>query len=275
MYLQGQNGGDVYIVGQSGEALIQGEADADLTVSGGDASSGAAGDLVLKGGNGGASGASGAVVVKGGNGGSADGNVQIMSADDEAIATFTATASAVDHFEFHNGTGGVELHSEGTTTDVNITLAPKGDGLVIAPSGYDMSSGGNKAFATKDYVDGAAAGSVDFGVRRVSFAANGSSSFTVGTVANVSGKTYYVAKVTVKVTTAFVGADELVISDGSNTLVGANDVDLSEGGIYMIDLGYENATSGGATISASIQNGGSSASPSTGNVIVTAEYNQV
>ena len=275
MYLQGQNGGDVYIVGQSGEALIQGEADADLTVSGGDASSGAAGDLVLKGGNGGASGASGAVVVKGGNGGSADGNVQIMSADDEAIATFTATASAVDHFEFHNGTGGVELHSEGTTTDVNITLAPKGDGLVIAPSGYDMSSGGNKAFATKDYVDGAAAGSVDFGVRRVSFAANGSSSFTVGTVANVSGKTYYVAKVTVKVTTAFVGADELVISDGSNTLVGANDVDLSEGGIYMIDLGYENATSGGATISASIQNGGSSASPSTGNVIVTAEYKQV
>ena len=133
MYLQGQNGGDVYIVGQSGEALIQGEADADLTVSGGDASSGAAGDLVLKGGNGGASGASGAVVIKGGNGGSADGDVQIMSADDEAIATFTATASAVDYFEMHNGTGGVELHSEGTSADVNITLAPKGDGLVLAP----------------------------------------------------------------------------------------------------------------------------------------------
>ena len=68
MYLQGQNGGDVYIVGQSGEALIQGEDDADLTVSGGDSSTGAAGDLVLKGGNGGA-GASGAVVIKGGNGG--------------------------------------------------------------------------------------------------------------------------------------------------------------------------------------------------------------
>ena len=38
MYLQGQAGGDVFIVGQSGEALIQGEDDADLSVSGGDAS---------------------------------------------------------------------------------------------------------------------------------------------------------------------------------------------------------------------------------------------
>ena len=85
MYLQGQNGGDVYIVGQSGEALIQGEADADLTVSGGDSSSGAAGDLVLKGGNGGAAGISGHVVIKGGNGGATDGDVQIVSADDEEI----------------------------------------------------------------------------------------------------------------------------------------------------------------------------------------------
>ena len=35
-----------------------------------------------------------------------------MSADDEAIATFTATASAVDYFEMHNGTGGVELQQK-------------------------------------------------------------------------------------------------------------------------------------------------------------------
>jgi len=138
-----------------------------------------------------------------------------------------------------------------------------------------MSAGAGTAFVTKDYVDGSTAGSVDFGVRRVSFAANGGSSFTVGTVSNVAGKTYYVSKVTVKVTTAFVGADELVITDGTNTLVDTTDVDLSEGGIYVIDLGYENATAGGSTISAAIQNGGSSASPTTGNVIVTAEFKQM
>ena len=275
MYLQGQNGGDVFIVGQSGEALIQGEADTDLTVAGGDSSAGAAGDLILKGGNGSANGDSGAVIIKGGNGGSTDGNVQVKGADDTAIATFVETASAADGFTMTNGTGSVNLAATGTSTDANIVLNPKGDGLVLAPSGYDMSAGAGEAFVTKDYVDSSTAGSVDFGVRRVSFAANGSASFTVGTVSNVAGKTYYVSKVTVKVTTAFVGADELVITDGTNTLVDTTDVDLSEGGIYVIDLGYENASAGGSTISAAIQNGGSSASPTTGNVIVTAEFKQL
>ena len=93
MYLQGQGGGDVFIVGQSGEALIQGEDDTDLTVAGGDASGGDAGDLIIKGGNGTGGNASGAVVIKGGNGGSADGNVQIKGADDTAIATFVETGS--------------------------------------------------------------------------------------------------------------------------------------------------------------------------------------
>lgn len=274
MYLQGQNGGDVFIVGQSGEALIQGEADTDLTVSGGDSSTGLAGDLVLKGGNGSANGDSGAVIIKGGNGGSTDGNVQVLGADDTAIATFVETASAADNFVMTNGTGGVELSAAGSSADVNITLAPKGDGLVVAPAGYDMSAGSGEAFVTKSFVEGTTAGSDDR-VLRTAFAANGGSSFTVGTVQNVGGKTYYVSKVTVKVTTAFVGADELTITDGTNTLVGTNDVDLSEGGIFMIDLGYENATAGGASITANIGNGGSVASPSTGNVIVTAEYKQM
>ena len=275
MYLQGQNGGDVFIVGQSGEALIQGEADTDLTVAGGDSSTGAAGDLILKGGNGSANGDSGAVIIKGGNGGSTDGNVQVLGADETAIATFIETASAADNFSLTNGTGSVQLAGVGSSTDVNMVLAPKGDGLILAPSGYDMSGASEgHALVTKDYVDSSTAGSDDR-VLRTAFAANGGSSFTVGSVANVAGKSYYVSKVTIKVTTAFVGADELTISDGTNTLVGTNDVDLSEGGIFMIDLGYENATAGGATLTASIGNGGSAASPTTGNVIVTAEYKQI
>ena len=123
LYLQGQNGGDVFPVGQSGEALLQGENDTDPTVAGGDSSAGAAGDLVLKGGNGSANGASGSVIIKGGNGGSADGNVQVLGADDSAIATFVETASAADNFVFTNGTGGSELAAAGSSADVNITLA--------------------------------------------------------------------------------------------------------------------------------------------------------
>ncbi len=274
MYLQGQNGGDVFIIGQSGEALIQGESDTDLTVAGGDSSAGNAGDLVLKGGNGSANGISGSVIVKGGNGGSTDGNVQVKSADDTAIANFVDSGTAVDYAEIKNGTGGIELSAAGTSADINVTLSPKGDGIILAPSNYDMSGAADEALATKEYVDSVTSGSDDK-VKRVSFAANGSSSFTVGDIADVSGKTYYVSKVIAKVTTAFVGADELVVSDGTNNIMGVNDADLSEGGIYVVDLGYETATTGGATLTASIQNGGSAASPTTGNVIVTVEYKQI
>jgi hypothetical protein len=274
MYLQGQAGGDVFIVGQSGEALIQGEDDTDLTVGGGDASAGAAGDLILKGGNGTGGNASGSTIIKGGNGGASDGNVQIKGADDTAIATFVETASATDSLTVTNGTGGVELAMAGGT-NVNMTLAPKGSGIILAPSGYDMSSAADESLATKEYVDSQSATSGSSGTRRVSFTANGTSSFQVGTMANTSGKTYYVSRVLVKVTTAFTGADELVVSDGTNTLMATTDADLSEGGLYIVDLGFENATTGGATITATIQNSGASASPSVGACIVTAEYKQI
>jgi len=274
LYLQGQGNGDVFIVGASGEALIQGENDTDLTVGGGDSSSGNAGDLVLKGGNGTGGNTSGAVVIKGGNGGASDGNVQIKGADDTAIATFVETASATDSLQVSNGTGGVELAMIGGT-NVNMNLAPKGSGLVLAPSGYDMSSGVDHALASKGYVDDKAATSGSSGTRRVSFAANGSSSFTVGTMANIAGRTYFVSRVLVKVTTAFVGADELIVSDGSNTLMTTTDADLSEGGLYIVEQGFDAATAGGATITATIQNGGASASPSTGAMVVTVEYKQV
>jgi len=274
LYLQGQGTGDVFIVGNSGEALIQGEDDTDLTVGGGDSASAAGGDLVLKGGNGSASGVSGAVIIKGGNGGASDGNVQIKGADDTAIATFVETASATDSLTVTNGIGGVELSMAGGT-NVNMTLAPKGSGMILAPVGYDMSGAAASSLSTKAYVDSKASESGSSGTRRVSFTANGSSSFTVGTMANIAGKAYYVSRVMAKVTTAFTGADELIVGDGTNTLMATTDADLSEGGLYIVDLGFETATAGGATITGTIQNGGASASPSVGAVIVTVEYKQI
>jgi hypothetical protein len=53
------------------------------------------------------------------------------------------------------------------------------------------------------------------------------------------------------------------------------DADLSEGGLYIVDLGFDAATTGGATITGTLQNGGASASPTVGAIIVTAEYKQI
>jgi hypothetical protein len=94
-------------------------------------------------------------------------------------------------------------------------------------------------------------------------------------MANIAGKTYYIKRITAKVSTAFVGCDELIVSDGTTNLMTTTDADLSEGGLYIVDLGFDVATAGGATLTGTLQNGGASASPTTGAIIVTAEYKQI
>lgn len=274
MYLQGQNGGDVFLVGNAGEAVLQGEDDNDLTVSGGNSALAEAGDLVLKGGNGTATFASGDVVLKGGNGGSSDGKVQVLGAQDTLIATFVETsASATDSLEIKNGTGGVTLEAVGGT-NVNLTLSPKGTGEVVLTAGTDITGGTDMAVANKKYVDDEIA-KVGDNFIRTSFTASSIAGFDVGAIKNVAGKTYYVARVSIKITTAFVGCDEIVISDGVTDLVTALDTDMSEAGFFIIDQGYETATAGGSTISATFGNGGTPVSPATGAVVIGVEYKQV
>ncbi len=77
---------------------------------------------------------------------------------------------------------------------------------------------------------------------RSTFTANSSaSSFTVGTVPNVSNRTYYVDKVVIKVGTAFSGGSFnhiLVKENGGSgtTLVAADDADGATQGTYIVEL---------------------------------------
>ena len=97
----------------------------------------------------------------------------------------------------------------------------------------------------------------------------------MGDIKNVAGKDYYVKSVTIKILTAFVGCDEITVSDGANDLVTALDVDMSEAGLFIIEQGYENTTAQAATITATLGNGGSSASPTVGQAIVSVEYKAI
>jgi hypothetical protein len=284
MYLQGQDGGDVFLVGQAGEAVLQGDDDTDLTVSGGVSVAGDAGDLVLKGGNGTSNGISGDVVIKGGTGGATEGKVQVYGSKDTLIATFVETSdSAVDSLEIKNGIGGVELAAVGTSAEANLVLAPKTadntngtGGMVMLPAGthIDFDNSDDMVVSTKKYVDDEIA-KVGDNFLRVDFSANGGSQFTVGNIKDVAGKLYYVKSVTIKILTAFVGCDEITVSDGANDLVSTIDVDMSEAGLYIIEQGYENTTAQNATITATLGNGGSSASPTVGRAIVSVEYKAI
>ena len=283
MYLQGQDGGDVFLVGQSGEAVLQGDDDTDLTVSGGVSVAGDAGDLVLKGGNGSPTFASGDVIIKGGTGGTTEGKTQVYGSNDTLITTFVETAdTATDSLEIKNGTGGIELAAVGGT-EVNLVLAPKTadksngtGGMVMLPAGteIDFDNSDDMVVSTKKYVDDEIAKVGDNFLRK-DFTANSSSTFTIGNIKDVAGKDYYVKSVTIKITTAFVGCDEITVSDGTNTLVSPLDVDMSETGLFIIEQGYENTTAQNATITATLGLGGSTVSPATGDAIISVEYKAI
>ena len=281
LYIQGQNGGDVFLVGQSGEAVLQGDDDTDLTVSGGNSDATNAGDLILKGGNGGAAGISGDVIIKGGLGGATAGKTQVLGATDTLIATFVETATATDSLEIKNGIGGIELAAVGGT-EVNLVLAPKTTsangtgGMVMLPANtvIDFDNSDDMVVSTKKYVDDEIAKVGDNFIRK-DFTATGPSSFTVGNIKDVAGKDFYVKSVTIKITTAFQGCDEITVSDGANTFVSPLDVDMSETGLYIIEQGYEDSSLKGATITATLGNSGSSASPTVGRAIVSVEYKAI
>jgi hypothetical protein len=98
------------------------------------------------------------------------------------------------------------------------------------------------AFATEAYTDTKVADKNSFVVR-----ANIGTSGAIGTIANVNGKTYYVSRVTVKVTSAY---DATVsISDGANTLMTAAEIEENVVGTYVAELPFATATTKGSTIS--------------------------
>lgn len=65
---------------------------------------------------------------------------------------FDADNAEID-FDAMTLTNVSKLSSAGTNTNDDLILEPTGTGLVVAYSGYDMSSGPDYSFVTKDYVD--------------------------------------------------------------------------------------------------------------------------
>ena len=118
---------------------------------------------------------------------------------------------------------------------------------------------------------------------RNTFTANSSdTTFDIGTVPNVSARTYYADKIVLKVTTAFAGDsfNHILVKEngGSGTvLVTADDAEGAEAGTYVIELDGSFALTKNASIQVQfVQANGSTASAVTsGAVTATAHYNWV
>ena len=118
---------------------------------------------------------------------------------------------------------------------------------------------------------------------RSTFSADSSNtSFTVGTVPNVSTRTYYADKIVIKVGTAFSGGSFnhiLVKENGGSgtTLVAADDADAATAGTYIIELdGDATLTKNAGVVVEFLQSDGLTASTTTaGSMTATVHYKYV
>jgi hypothetical protein len=277
LVLKGQGDGVVVISeAAGGNSLVMGDDNMDLTVSGGAANSGNAGDAIIKGGNGAASNTSGDVIIRGGTGGSAEGKVKINDSSNNEIALFERTASAVNEISITNAatSNAPTISSTGDDTHISLALSPKGNGVVNVPAGYESKTITDDTLVTKAWVNANVVTDTDDLTLRAAIT-SGATTSTIGAMPNAGSTTYYVAKVIVHVTTAFSGAsiDHVTLSDGTTTWVANADADITTAGTYVIDLPFATATAGGATFTLAYLNSGASAvTPTAGAGIVTVEY---
>lgn len=141
--------------------------------------------------------------------------------------------------------------SFGTLTDSGETIAvtkfvDEGDGI----SNNDNDTTLPTSAAVKDYVDNNGGDGLTL---RASFTADSSdNSFNVGTVPNVSGRTYYASRVILNVTTLLAGAsvDGMLVQDNAgtgNTLAAHTTNDVAVG-TYVIDLPFASALTKNAAV---------------------------
>ena len=118
---------------------------------------------------------------------------------------------------------------------------------------------------------------------RSTFTANSSdSSFDIGTVPNVSGRTYYANKIVLKVGTGFSGGsfNHILIKENAgagNTIVASADADAATAGSYIIELDGDDSLTKNAAVTVQFkQSNGSTASvPTAGAITASVHYNWV
>jgi len=169
--------------------------------------------------------------------------------------------------------------SFGTLTDSGESIAitkfvDEADGIASNDNDTTLPT----SAAVKDYVDNN--GGDGLLLRSAISADSSSSSFDVGTVPNVSSRTYYANKLVIKVGTAFSGGSVNAIKitengTGGDTLVAVDDADATTLGTYVVELDGEQTLTKNAAISVSfVQSDGTTAAiPTAGAMTVSVHYN--
>ena len=225
-----------------------------------------------------------------GNSGSASGDAGIIIERGDDNNVFIGWDESADQVQIATTTATGASSGDLTLTDANlkagtITYASLSDGAITITAFVDednMASNSATLVPTqqsvKAYVDSQVVAQDD-GIVRATITANSSAStFTIGAIPSVSGRSYFANKAVLKVTTAFAGGsvDGFKITDNESsesTYVTAAQADPTVTGTYVLDLGMETLTAGTTLQLDVVQSDGSTASvPTSGAVTVTVEY---
>lgn len=204
---------------------------------------------------------------------------QLRDASGLLVANTFGTASAVNNLSFRNAalTGAPEIASEGTDTNVSIILNPKGTGLVIAKNGYTANIGSNReTIITKGYVDDALQFNTDPLMRRQAISSGWTSVMNIALpTPNVAGRQVYMTRVTMNVISPVTGGNTALarVVAGANELMNVDENDVAETGVYVADLPFGFTSSNTqVTVEFYEEDGSTPAIPTSGSVIITAEY---
>jgi hypothetical protein len=196
-------------------------------------------------------------------------------------ANITLTSVTADTFTGDltgnvTASGAVEF---GSLTDGTVSITD----FVTEATGLGASDNDTSVPTTAAVIDYIANNAGDGLLLRGTFTADSAnSSFEVGTVPNVSGRTYYADKIVIKVGTAFSGGSFnhiLVKENGGSgsTLVAADDADAATQGTYIIELtGDETLTKNASVEVEFLQSDGSTPAVTTsGSMTATVHYKYV
>jgi len=199
--------------------------------------------------------------------GSDTGDLSLTAADFEA-AGFTGTSATIS--------GAVSFGSL-TDSGESITVTKfvdEADGI----SSNDNDTTIPTSAAVKDYVDNNGGD----GLILRSTITSGSDTIDIGTVPNVSGRTYYADKIVFKISTGFSGGSFnhiLVKENGGsgNVLVASADADAATAGSYIIELDGDDTLTKNASIQVQFMqsDGTTAATTSAGAGVATVHYNWV
>lgn len=171
----------------------------------------------------------------------------------------------------------VEIGAEGADENIDVLVAPKGTGVILAKAGYTAAIGSDPdTLVTKKYVDDSIQAQNEPYMRRVRVTADWASSMNIGAVTpNIAGKNVYVYRAIVRVITPITGGGvtQARIMAGTDTIMEFYENDILLVGSYVAEL-TEDFTTNNTQLALQFfqSNGTDPATPDAGDLEVSVYY---